>query len=342
LSKKVLVTGAAGFIGSHTVEGLLARGDEVIGLDNLDPYYDVSQKRANLAEIQNSSEARRFSFIEGDIRDQELLRRIFSQEKLDVVIHLAAMAGVRASIDQPQLYVDVNVSGTINLLEVARISGLRHFVFASTSSVYGNSVRLPFHEDMPADRQLSPYAVTKRAGELLGHTYHHLYGQNFTSLRLFTVYGPRNRPDMMAYKVLHSIFTGQDLPLYGGGNMYRDWTYVTDTVSGILAAADRPLGYETFNLGRGESVLLLEFVRTMEELVGRKAKLVAAPKLDSDAAATQADVGKARQLLGYAPKVPILDGIVHCWSWYQRYVLGLGDGAMRMPLFGDSGLRLSH
>ncbi len=342
MSKKVLVTGAAGFIGSHTVEALLARGDEVVGLDNLDPYYDVSQKRANLAEIESASEARRFSFFEGDIRDEELVRRIFSEHKLEVVIHLAAMAGVRASIEQPQLYFDVNMGGTLNLLEAARISGLRHFVFASTSSVYGNSVRLPFHEDMPADRQLSPYAVTKRAGELLGHTYHHLYGQNFTSLRLFTVYGPRNRPDMMTFKVLHSIFSGQELPLYGGGNMYRDWTYVADTVSGILAAADRPLGYETFNLGRGESVLLLEFVRTIEELVGRKAKLVAAPKLDLDAAATQADVGKARQLLGYAPKVSIVDGIVHCWTWYQRAMLGLADAPLRFPRIGDSALRLTH
>ncbi len=329
MSQKVLVTGAAGFIGSHTVEALLARGDEVIGIDNLDPYYDISQKRTNLAEIEASSGAQRFSFIEGDIRDHELVRRIFSEGKLDVVIHLAAMAGVRASIEQPQLYIDVNMGGTLNLLESARTHGLRHFVFASTSSVYGNSVRLPFHEDMPADRQLSPYAVTKRAGELLGHTYHHLYGQNFTALRLFTVYGPRNRPDMMAFKVLNSICSGQELPLYGGGNMYRDWTYVADTVSGILAAADRPLGYETFNLGRGESVLLLEFVRTVEELVGRKAKLVATPKLDLDAAATQADVGKARQLLGYAPKVSILDGITHCWSWYQRAVLGVSEPIIR-------------
>jgi UDP-glucuronate 4-epimerase len=331
LSKKVLVTGAAGFIGSHTVEALLARGDEVVGIDNLDPYYDVSQKRANLAEIQCAPQARHFSFIEGDIRNDELVRCAFSEHKFEVAIHLAAMAGVRASIEQPQLYVDVNMNGTLNLLEAARVIGLKHFVFASTSSVYGNSVRLPFHEDMPADRQLSPYAVTKRAGELMGHTYHHLYGQNFTALRLFTVYGPRNRPDMMAFKVLHSIFSGQDLPLYGGGNMYRDWTYVADTVAGILAAADRPLGYEIFNLGRGESVLLLEFVRTIEELVGRKAKLLAAPKLDSDAAATQADVGKARQLLAYAPKVSILDGIVHCLSWYQRSMLGLGDSSLRLP-----------
>lgn len=340
MSKNVLVTGAAGFIGSHTVEALLARGDRVIGLDNLDSYYDIAQKRANLAEIEASSSAEHFSFIQGDIRDEQLVRRLFSERKLDVVIHLAAMAGVRASIEQPQMYFDVNMGGTLNLLEAARTHGLGQFVFASTSSVYGNSVRLPFHEDMPADRQLSPYAVTKRAGELLGHTYQHLYGQNFTALRLFTVYGPRNRPDMMAFKLLHSIFSGQELPLYGGGNMYRDWTYVGDTVSGILAAADRPLGYEIFNLGRGESVLLLQFVRTMEELVGRKAKLVAMPKLDLDAAATQADIGKARQLLGYAPKISIMDGIFHCWSWYRRAVLGVQEPIVRFSRGGEAALRL--
>ncbi len=330
VSQTVLVTGAAGFIGSHTVEALLARGDQVVGFDNIDPYYDVAQKRANLVEIQNSPNAHRFAFVEGDLREQKLVSELFARRKPDVVIHLAAMAGVRASIEQPHVFFDVNMNGTLNLLEAARIHGLHHFVFASTSSVYGNSVRLPFHEDMSADRQLSPYAVTKRAGELLGHTYHHLYGQNFSSVRLFTVYGPRNRPDMMAFKVLHSIFAAQDLPLYGGGNMYRDWTYVADTVAGILAAADRPLGYEIFNLGRGESVLLLEFVRSIEDLVGRKARLVSAPKLDSDAAATQADVGKARQLLGYAPSVSLLEGIEHCWAWYQRAVLRLGESKVSL------------
>jgi UDP-glucuronate 4-epimerase len=331
LSKRVLVTGAAGFIGSHTVEALLARGDEVVGIDNLDPYYDVAQKRANLAEIQNSPNAHRLSFLELDIRDQASVHKLFEEIAPEVVIHLAAMAGVRASIEQPHLFFDVNIGGTLNLLDAARTMGLAHFVFASTSSVYGNSVRLPFHEDMPADRQLSPYAVTKRGGELLGHTYYHLYGQNFTALRLFTVYGPRNRPDMLAFKVLHSIFSGQDLPLYASGSMYRDWTYVSDTVAGILAASDRPLGYEVINLGRGESVLLLEFVRTIEELVGRKARLIPSPKLASDASATQADVGKARQLLGYAPKISIVEGIVHCWKWYQRAVLGLGESNVILP-----------
>jgi UDP-glucuronate 4-epimerase len=328
VSRRVLVTGAAGFIGSHVAEALLSRGDQVIGLDNFDAYYDVSQKRANLAEVTAAPGANRFYFVEGDIRNRDLVNSIFASRNLDAVIHLAAMAGVRASIEQPDVYVDVNVSGTLNLLEAARVHGLGNFVFASTSSVYGNSVKLPFQEDMPADRQLSPYAATKRAAELLGHTYHHLYGQNFTAVRLFTVYGPRNRPDMLAFKVLQSIYTGQKLPLYSAGNMYRDWTYVSDIVAGIVAAADRPLGYELFNLGRGEPTLLLEFVQTIEELVGRKARFVAEPKLSSDASATHADVGKARQLLGYAPKVSILEGVTHCWSWYRRAVLGIAGARL--------------
>jgi len=325
VGRRFLVTGAAGFIGSHVVEALLSRGDRVVGLDNFDPYYDVSQKKTNLAEAARALGAECFLFVEGDIRNRDLLHSIFSARKIDVVIHLAAMAGVRASIEHPHVYLDVNVTGTLNLLDAARTHGLSNFVFASTSSVYGNSVKLPFQEDMAADRQLSPYATTKRAAELLGHTYHHLYGQNFTAVRLFTVYGSRNRPDMMAFKVLHSICTGQTLPLYGAGHMYRDWTYVSDIVSGIIAAADHPLGYELLNLGRGEPVLLLEFVRTIEDLVGRKAHLVPSPNLNSDASATHADIGKARQLLGYAPKVSIAEGVIHCWSWYRHAILGRGD-----------------
>src|SRR5258707_13270975 len=193
--------------------------------------------------------------------------------------------------------------GPLNFRDAGRVHGLENFVFAPTPSVYGNSVKLPFQEDMPADRQLSPYAATKRAAELLGHTYHHLYGQNFTAVRLFTVYGPRNRPDMMAFKVLQSIYTGQKLPLYGAGNMYRDWTYVSDIVAGVIAAADRPLGYDLFNLCRGEPTLLLEFVQTIEDLGGRKARFVAEPKPSSDASAPHADIGKPRQLPGLAPQV---------------------------------------
>jgi UDP-glucuronate 4-epimerase len=317
MPKRVLVTGAAGFIGSHSIEAFLSRGDEVLGLDSFDDYYDPARKHANVAELKAGPLAKGLLFVEGDVRDRAQLRRLIAEWRPDVILHLAAVAGVRASMEQPALYFDVNCTGTLNLLEVAREFGTGNFVLASTSSVYGNSVKLPFNENEPADRPLAPYAASKRAAELLGHSYHHLYGLNFTVLRFFTVYGPRNRPDMMAYKVLESILSGAELPLYEGGQMYRDWTFVTDTTAGILAAADRPLGYEVINLGRGEPVLLLDFVRTIESVVGKAARLVPARKVGSDASATHADIGKARQLLGYAPKMPLREGVERFWGWYQ-------------------------
>jgi UDP-glucuronate 4-epimerase len=318
VGRRILVTGAAGFIGSHTVEAFLERGDSVLGIDNFDTYYDVRRKHANVAQLRARPEAGRLAFVEGDVRDQELLRRLCTDWKPEVVVHLAAVAGVRASIEQPQLYFDVNVNGTLSVLEAARSEKVGHVVLASTSSVYGNSVRLPFVEDDAADRPLAPYAASKRAAEMLGHSYYHLHGINFTALRFFTVYGPRNRPDMMAYKVLDSIFSGQQLPLYEGGQMYRDWTYVSDTVAGVVAAADHQVGFEVINLGRGEPVLLLDFVHRIEELAGRRARFITTPKLGSDASATHADIGKARQLLGYAPKVSFNEGVSRFWNWYQQ------------------------
>ena len=318
MARRILVTGAAGFIGSHAVEAFLERGDSVLGLDNFDAYYEPARKRANAALLSARPDVARLQMVEGDVRDQQLLRRLFSEWKPDVVVHLAAVAGVRASIEHPQLYFDVNVGGTLVILEAAREFDVRHVVFASTSSVYGNSVRLPFVEDDAADRPLAPYAASKRAAELLGHSYHHLYGLHFTALRFFTVYGPRNRPDMMAYKVLDSIFADQQLPLYEGGQMYRDWTYISDTVSGVAAATEHRLGFQVINLGRGEPVLLLDFVRRIEELAGRRARFVSQPKLDSDASATHADIGKARQLLGYSPKVSFNEGVSRFWTWYAQ------------------------
>ena len=266
----ILVTGAAGFIASHVVDIFLRRGDQVVGLDNLDDYYDPARKRANVAELQMASDRLSppdqsaadnpppstlhsppspFRFIEGDIRDRTLLAQLFEQHSFDAVIHLAAMAGVRNSIEDPHLYVDVNLVGTLNLLDVARRHGTGNFVLASTSSVYGATQVIPFVETDLCDRPLAPYPATKRAAEMMAFTYHHLYGQNVTVLRFFTVYGPRNRPDMMAYKVLDNIFFGREVPLYNQGQMYRDWTYVGDIAAGVVAAADRPLGYETINLG---------------------------------------------------------------------------------------------
>jgi UDP-glucuronate 4-epimerase len=322
LSKRILVTGAAGFIGSHTAAALLARNDIVVGLDNLNDYYDPARKKANLREIEDTaSSAANFTLIEGDIRDRALLSQLFSDYRFDVVVHLAAMAGVRASIDDPHLYYDVNLVGTLNLLDAARDYQLNNFVLASTSSVYGETDKVPFVEDDSSDRPLAPYPASKRAAEMLGYAYHHLYGLNFIGLRFFTVYGPRGRPDMMAYKVLDNIFFGNTVPLYNNGQMYRDWTYVGDIVSGIIAAADRPLGYELINLGRGEPVLLADFVQVIEELAGRKAHLLPAPMVEADVSYTYADISKAHKLLGYTPRTSVREGVERFWQWYQETVL---------------------
>lgn len=333
MPKTVLVTGAAGFIGSHTVEALLRQGDRIVGLDNLNDYYDPARKRANLEEIRqalgHTEDFQRFTFVEGDIRDRKLVKELFEENQFDAVIHLAAMAGVRVSIENPELYYDVNVMGTLVLLNAA-VQRAREkdrsikpplFVFASTSSVYGNTPQVPFVPGDSCDRPLAPYASSKRAGELLGYSFHHLYGLSFTVLRFFTVYGPRGRPDMMAFKVLDNIFTGCEVPLYNSGQMHRDWTYITDIVNGIAAAADRPLGYEILNLGRGEPVLLADFVKQIETLAGRDAHLVPAPMLDADIAYTFADVSKTRAMLGYDPKVSVSEGVRYFWNWYETAIL---------------------
>ena len=322
MADSILVTGAAGFIGSHLAQALLERGDRVVGIDNLNAYYDPARKRANLDEIRaDPDRAARFTFVEGDIRDRALLAELFATHRPRAVAHLAAMAGVRASMDDPHLYYDVNLTGTLTLLEEARqLPGL-NFVFASTSSAYGNTDRIPFEETDPSDRPLAPYPASKRAAELLGHSYHHLYGQPFTALRFFTVYGPRGRPDMMAYKVLDNIFYGREVPLYNNGQMYRDWTYVDDIVRGIVAALDRPLGYEIVNLGRGEPVLLADFVARIEALSGRPSRLSPTPMLDADIRYTNADIGKARRLLDYDPQVSVQEGVERFWAWYRSAVL---------------------
>lgn len=332
MGKTILVTGAAGFIGSHAVGHLVKRGDHVIGLDNLNNYYDPSRKQANLREVTEQALLSQwpgtFQFLKGDIRDRQLLADLFHDHHIDAIVHLAAMAGVRVSIDDPGLYYDVNVMGTLALLDAAvgRIGPKQRkfcptFVFASTSSVYGNTQMVPFVPEDSCDRPLAPYAASKRASEMLGHTYHHLYGLDCTVFRFFTVYGPRGRPDMMAYKVLDNIFTGCEVPLYNNGNMHRDWTYVDDIVSGLVTAVDRPMGYEIFNLGRGEPVLLSDFVKGIEQLVGRSAQLVPTPMLDADIAYTFADISKTRELLHYDPQTSVAEGVAQFWKWYQMAVL---------------------
>jgi UDP-glucuronate 4-epimerase len=322
MSKTILVTGAAGFIGSHVAQMLLKRGDTVIGLDNLNSYYDPARKRENLVEVQKTPDATgKFRFIEGDIRDRPLLVGIFNADKPDSVVHLAAMAGVRVSIEDPYLYFDVNLTGTLNLLNEARDHKTANFVVASTSSVYGATKQIPFIETDPCDRPLAPYAASKRAAEMLGFTYHHLYGQNVTALRFFTVYGPRGRPDMMAYQVLDHLFFSKKVTMFEGGKMYRDWTYVEDIAAGVAAAADRPLGFETINLGRGEPTLLGDFVRMIEELAGKKTAMATGPMHKADISYTYADVSKARRLLGYDPRVSVKEGVARFWEWYRTTVL---------------------
>lgn len=315
----VLVTGAAGFIGSYVAQRLAQRGDFVVGLDNLNDYYPPQEKRANVAEVLASLEPQgAFTFVEGDIRDANLLGRLYTESTFDVIVHLAAMAGVRASINNPALYYDVNVGGTLQLLELAARKGIRHFVFASTSSVYGETKQIPFTEEDPCLQPISPYAASKRAAELLGFTYHRLYDLNFTALRFFTVYGPRNRPDMLAYKIVQSIYHGTEVPLYNKGQLSRDWTFVADVVEAVVAAVDRPLGYEVINIGRGHPVLVAEFVNLVEQLAGGKANLKPAPKPDTDMDATFADITKARELLGYNPKVSVEEGVKQLVEWYER------------------------
>ena len=316
----ILVTGAAGFIGSHLAERLLRRGDAVIGLDNFNDYYDPARKRANERRLCAHPN---FRMVEADVRDRESLMRLFAAERIDAVAHLAAMAGVRDAMKYPDLYVNVDLNGTQNVLDAARAAGgVGNFVMASTSSVYGNTETIPFVESDPCDRPLQPYAAAKRAAEILGYTYHYLFGQNFTVLRFFTVYGPNGRPDMMAYLLADSIAKGKEIPLYDGGQMYRDWTFVDDTVSGIVAALDRPLGYEIINLGRGEPVLLKEFVDIMEELSGRKANLVPTPRLAADFVRNEADISKARRLLDYNPQVSVVEGVRRFWEWYREHDSG--------------------
>jgi UDP-glucuronate 4-epimerase len=316
---KILVTGAAGFIGSNLAEKLAKRGDSVVGLDNFNDYYDPAKKRANEARLTAYPN---FRMVEEDIRQRQAMFDLFEAERFDAVAHLAAMAGVRNAVLHPDVYVQVNLNGSQNLMDAARTVGsVQNFVMASTSSVYGNTTQIPFVETDPCDRPLQPYAAAKRAAEMLGHAYHHLYGLNYTAVRFFTVYGPNGRPDMMAYLVAESVAKGVQIPLYDGGQMYRDWTYVEDITDGVVAALDKPLGYEILNLGRGEPTLLKEFVHMIETLGGRPANVVHKPRLAADFVKNQADISKARRLLGYNPKISVDEGVQRFWEWYETAVL---------------------
>src|SRR5450432_4125711 len=324
-SRTILVTGAAGFIGSHTAIRLLERGDHVVGLDNLNDYYDVARKRANLEDVWRVAQSSgQFTFVEDDIRNRPMIAELFSKHAFSGVAHLAAMAGVRVSVEDPWLYYETNLTGTLNLLDATHKHNNPNFVLASTSSAYGNTKLVPFIETDSADRPLAPYPASKRAAEMLGHSYHHMHGTDFTALRFFTVYGPRGRPDMMAYKLLESMRTGQTMPLFNGGNMYRDWTFVADIVSGVVAAVDRRLGYEVINIGRGEPVLVVDFVKSLERLAGKQAPLSSEPMMKADVSYTFANIDKARRLLDYNPQVSVEEGVRRFYDWFR---VAVGDPA---------------
>jgi len=311
-----LVTGGAGFIGGHVAAELLARGDTVVVIDNFNDYYDPAIKRLNAARLREYTS---FSLIEGDIRDAPLVERVFAEQGVTRVAHLAALAGVRASVDQPRLYLDVNLSGTLNLLEAAKRASIEQFVLASTSSVYGRTEILPFVETDTADRPLAAYPASKRAAELLAHTYHNLAGMPVTALRFFNVYGPAGRPDMMPWRLLEAAQTGEPIKLFNGGDIHRDWTYIADTVAGVLAALDKPLGYEIINLGCGAPISLTDFVEIIEEYSGKAINTVSVPTPLSDPPITYCNNDKARQLLGFAPRVSIREGLWRTWEWYRDY-----------------------
>ncbi len=315
---RVLVTGCAGFIGFHVAKALLERGDTVVGVDSITPYYDPALKRARLRELRKLPSARRFTFHKADIADYQAMERIFRKHKPGKVCHLAAQPGVRYSLTDPFAYEHSNSLGTLTLLELCRHRGVKDFVFASSSSVYGGNEKLPFSETDNVDRPISAYAATKKYAEVLAHAYHHLYGLNCTGLRFFTVYGPWGRPDMALFTFTRLILAGKPIGLFNRGEHKRDFTYIDDVVEGVVAALDRPFGYEIINLARGESRPLLEFVAAIERATGKKAKRRLLPKQAGDVDTTAADISKAKRLLGYRPRTGIAAGVRAFVAWYRE------------------------
>lgn len=311
-----LITGCAGFIGSHVSELLLKRGDRVIGIDNLNDYYPVSLKHNNLNDLKRHKQ---FTFFEGDICDFPLLKKIFEENQIEKIAHIAARAGVRPSIQNPWIYEKTNVEGTLNLLEVARSNKIKNFVLTSSSSVYGNSTKIPFQEnDSATDTPISQYAASKKATEVLAHTYHHLYGLNVNIVRPFTVYGPRGRPDMAPWIFLESALKGTPIKKFGDGTTRRDYTFITDFAHGFVSALDNTFGYEIFNLGNSQTVSLNEAIETIEQVTGKKLIIKQEPMQPGDVQMTNADISKAKRMLGYSPKTSFKDGMQAFYEWWNR------------------------
>ncbi len=310
---KAVVTGAAGFIGSHLTERLLKNGWTVLGIDSFDPFYDPQIKRRNIAgALENNN----FQLLEADIRDKDAMTEAID-ENVDVIVHLAARAGVRPSIEEPALYSDVNINGTVVLLEIARQRKIKKFVFASSSSVYGNNKKVPFAETDNVDFPISPYAATKKAGELICHTYHHLYDIHMACLRFFTVYGPRQRPDLAIHKFARLIENGKPIPVYGDGSMKRDFTYIDDIVDGIVASIERCNGYEIYNLGESCPISVRDLIAEIEKALDKKAIKEFFPTQPGDVNQTYADVTKAQEKLDYNPSTEIATGLAHFVRWLR-------------------------
>ncbi len=316
MKNTVLVTGAAGFIGSHLTEKLCASGYRVIGLDNFDDYYPPAIKRYNIRSIEATG---RFDLIEGDIRDTDLINRIFTDNDISLVAHLAARAGVRPSIQRPALYQDVNIGGTINLLEASQSHDIRQFLLASSSSVYGSSTSLPFNEDIKLDCPTSPYAASKLAAELFCRTYHHLYSLPVIVIRPFTVYGPRQRPEMAISLFTRQIDSGKEISVFGDGTSQRDYTFISDIVDGMFRAlTSTNKRFEIFNLGNSRPISLKSLIGILEEVLEKKAKIKYLPEQKGDMPITYADITKAGKHLGYQPRVTIEEGIAQFVEWYRQ------------------------
>jgi len=312
---KILVTGGAGFVGSHLIEALLAEGHEIVCVDNMNDYYDPSLKHARLERFQ-----KKITFYQIDISDMSALEDVFKNHTFDSIAHLAAQAGVRYSLEQPLVYVDSNVRGTVCVFECAQKYGVKNIVMASSSSVYGEvGGSESFSENMSVEKPISVYAATKRATELLAYTYHHLYGLNITSLRFFTAFGPYGRPDMALFKFVSNMLADKPIDVYGDGNQERDFTYVSDIVAGFVLALKKPLGLSILNLGAGNPISLNQFITATEEVLGRKAQRNMLPAQPGDVPRTSADIRKAADEIGYKPEVSIKEGIGMFVQWYREY-----------------------
>jgi UDP-glucuronate 4-epimerase len=316
--KSILITGGAGFIGSHLVDRLLSEGNcRITVVDDFNDFYEPAIKRANIAADQSNPN---FNLVEADIRDYDALARAFDQTKFDCIVHLAARAGVRPSLTEPRLYVETNINGTVNLLELARAHGIKQFVFGSSSSVYGENEKVPFSEDDPIFKPISPYAATKAAGELICHAYSHLHDLRIVCLRFFTVYGGRQRPDLAIHKFAKLISAGKPIPVFGDGATRRDYTYIDDIISGVRAAIDYDrTNYEVINLGESQTVELRELISLLEKALGKRAEIDRQPLQPGDVPQTFADIAKARRLLGYNPQTQIEEGIKKFVAWFQQH-----------------------